>query len=498
MKSKAALSFWLFPVLLSLSLGACSSSTPSVESELIIPSQTSEVAPTLEVTPTPKVPTETPHPVMLENIQYQIRAELDYPNRVVYVDETILIPHPSDNPLDELVLVVPPAAWWDVFHLLELKWAGSGAIDNYALEGVLLRIPLPDPWLPGEERQLNILFRLDLPIQNAREGFGPSPFGYTAIQTNLVDWYPMVPPYQEEYGWIVHEPWIFGEYLVYPLADFQVTLDVGNPSLVVAASSPGEQEGDLYQYQLKEARNFVFSISPDYHVLEGDANGTRVYGYVFPTYLTPGQAAFDATLEALALYSELFGTLQQPSLSMIQADFNHGMEYEGLYFQSRGFFDTYTGSVQSYLITIAVHETAHQWWYGEIANDQALEPWLDEALCTFSELLYYERLHPEDVDWWWATRVNYYQPEGVINRSIYGYREFIDQYLTYRNATYLQGAKFFVQLRSSLGEELFYSFLRDYVSSFEKGIVTGDDFFALLGEYVEVDSLQWLGEYFGE
>ena len=174
------------------------------------------------------------------------------------------------------------------------------------------------------------------------------------------------------------------------------------------------------------------------------------------------------------------------------------MEYEGLYFQSRGFFDTYGGSEQSYLVTIAAHETAHQWWYGQVANDQALEPWLDEAFCTFSELIYYEKLYPESADWWWATRVNYYQPAGVINRSIYDFREFSDQYLAYRDATYLQGAKFLDDLRNAMGEENYLKFLREYAGTYKDQIVSGEDFFALLSSYLDLDSLPWLTEYFRE
>ena len=183
---------------------------------------------------------------------------------------------------------------------------------------------------------------------------------------------------------------------------------------------------------------------------------------------------------------------------MVQADFNHGMEYEGLYFQSRGFFDTYNGSEQSYLVTIAAHETAHQWWYGQVANDQALEPWLDEALCTFSELIYYEKLYPDSVDWWWTTRVNYYEPSGVINRSIYDYSEYTDQYLAYRNATYLQGAKFLDDLRKVMGDETFFVFLREYAGQYKNQITTGEDFFSLLNSYLDLNSLVWLPSYFQE
>ncbi|MEJ2411521.1 MAG: M1 family aminopeptidase, partial [Anaerolineales bacterium] len=244
------------------------------------------------------------------------------------------------------------------------------------------------------------------------------------------------------------------------------------------------------------ARNFGFSISPSYLVLENDLNGIQVLGYIFPGYQVPGQAAFNATVEALDLYQRLYGPYQQSSLTMVQADFNHGVEYEGMYFLSRGFFDSYTGTDQSYLVAIAVHETAHQWWYGQVANDQALEPWLDEALCTFSELAYYEQLHPESTAWWWAVRVDFYQPVGRLDRSIYDFTQYADQYLEYRNATYLQGAKFLSQLKSVLGEADFYSFLRTYAELYQDEIATGADFFDLLGQYLDVGTQEWLLEYF--
>ncbi len=460
-----------------------------------LPSQTPQEVTQPSSTSTQEQPPQ-PTTVPLERIQYTIAAVLDYPTQSLVVEERIRVPHPTDSFLNEIDLAIPPNSWPGVFSIQGVS-AGEFPIESYTSDGVILNIRFGSPgWQPGEILDLQILFTLDLPQQNAREGYGPSPFGYTVLQTNLVDWYAMVPPYQEELGWIIHDPWLFGEYLVYPAADFDVSLELGGPGLIAAASSIPVEEGAALHYSLEAARNFVFSISPSYIVLEGETRGTKVLGYIFPGYQVPGRAAFEATLEALDLYTELYGPYDQPGLSMVQADFNHGMEYEGLYFQSRGFFDTYSGSEQSYLIAIAVHETAHQWWYGQVANDQALEPWLDEALCTFSELAYYEQLYPQSVGWWWGTRVNYYEPEGRIDRSIYGFQDFVDQYLTYRNATYLQGAKFMTALKNELGEEQFYSFLREYAARNRDQLITGEDFFSLLEEYVEVDNLVWVEEYF--
>ena len=492
-----------------LSLSACSSNqselTLTVDPTNFPTPPTEDNPPATQIDPVQNqitsTPEETPQDDLNDSspIQYQLNAVFDYYNHLVVVGETIVIPHPAKVELDEVVLVVPPNAWPNAFSIQKLITETALSIESYYLEGVRLTILMEEPWLPGDDLILTIDYKLTLPVQNAREGFGPSPFGYTPRQTNLVDWYPMVPPYQEGIGWIIHDPWIFGEYLVYPAANYQVRLETTNsPFLVVAASSDVVEDGSIRSYTLDQARNFVFSISPDYLVLESEVGGTKVLGYIFPPYQVPGQAAFETTKQALSLYSDLFGPFEQSSLSMVQADFNHGMEYEGLYFQSQGFFDLYSGSEKSYLVMIAAHETAHQWWYGQIANNQALEPWLDEALCTFSELIYYENLYPESVDWWWATRVNYYEPYGVIDRSIYGFSEFPNQYLAYRNATYLQGAKFINDLRNSLGEEDFLIFLRGYLEQYSNQIVSGEDFFVSLRNYIELENSTLMGDYFSQ
>ena len=478
----------------------CSPQMPAPPTESIPPSPSQTVLPSPaptqpQATATPRIePTATPDP--LQRPQYTIMADLDYPDQRLVVEEFINIPNPAGDPLQEVSLAVPANNWPGVFTLQNVE-SGNISIESYQLSGVVLEILLGEPtWQVGQALELQINFTLDLPQVNTQVGYGPSAFGYSALQTNLVDWYAMVPPYQADEGWVIHDPWIFGEYLVYPAADFQVSLTMDTPGLIVAASSvPLPGEGPL-EYSLENARNFGFSISPSYLVLDEDLNGIRVLGYIFPGYQVPGQAAFNATLEALDLYQRLYGPYQQSSLTMVQADFNHGVEYEGLYFLSRGFFDSYSGSDQSYLVAIAVHETAHQWWYGQVANDQALEPWLDEALCTFSELAYYEQLHPDSTAWWWAVRVDYYQPVGRLDRSIYGFTQYADQYLEYRNATYLQGAKFLSQLKTVLGEEDFYSFLRAYAELYQDEIASGSEFFALLGQYLELGDQTWMLEYF--
>lgn len=466
------------------------STPPTVESFTETPPPTETVAPPT-VTPTPS---QTPLPLALPSRpQYQIRAELDYGWKLLTVQQAVSIPNPADQPLAEIVLVVQPNWYPGTFQLDSLNWPDGTPIPSYVLDGIRLTIPLETPLEPGQIQTLEMAFTLQLPTLDRGEDFGPNPFGYTGRQVNLTDWHPFVPPFVAG-EWLVHNPWYYGEHLVYPVADYKVEIRLTNApeGTVIAASALDRGTGEVHHYQQEAARNFVWSVSPEYRVFQETVDGVTLLGYGFPYDAETGQAAFEATVESFRLYSQLFGPYPHESLSMVQADFLHGMEYDGLYYLSKAFYNTYDGTPATYLVAIAVHETAHQWWFGLVGNDQALEPWLDEALCTYTELLYYEHLHPEALQWWWDYRVDYYEPQGWVDLSIYdsgGYRP-------YRDAVYLNGMIFLRDLRELVGAEVFAAFLQDYVARHSQGLATADEFFAILGEHSAADWSLLKAKYF--
>jgi aminopeptidase N len=176
----------------------------------------------------------------------------------------------------------------------------------------------------------------------------------------------------------------------------------------------------------------------------------------------------------------------------VEADFLDGMEFDGLIFLSHAFYDFYTGDQKSNLTIIAAHEVAHQWWYGYVGNDQALEPWLDETLSTFSELYFYENVYPDLAGWYWENRVTFHEPQGWVDSTIYDAAGFYP----YRDAVYLRGAMFLRELRDLMGEEPFLEFLRDYLRRFSYRQATADDFFSLLSEHTQADLSGLIGTYF--
>jgi hypothetical protein len=493
---------WILFCVLIILLAACTENGLPVSTEIpantqVIPTYT--IIPTETAAPTPTgTPTLTPIPSPLPpqppaSPYYHISAELDYGWKVVTVWQEVIIPHPSDQPISEIVLVVQPNWYPGTFQLDELNWLDGTSITDYALDGIRLRIPLAEPWSPGTAKELSIAFTLNLPTLDRGDEFGPNPFGYTSRQVNLTDWHPFVPPFKDG-EWLVHNPWYYGEHLVYPVADYETEIHLSNApdGTVIAANALDRGEGDTHLYRIEQARNFVWSVSPEYRVFQEDVEGVTLLGYSFPYDAEIGKAAFEATVDAYRLYSQLFGPYPHESLSMIQADFLHGMEYDGLYFLSKAFYNTYDGTPATYLVAIAVHETAHQWWFGLVGSDQALEPWLDEALCTYTELLYYENRHPEALNWWWDYRVEYYEPQGWVDLAIYD----ADSYRTYRDAVYLNGMKFLVELRTLIGEDAFAAFLKDYLASNAKKLATSVNFFTILDQHTQAGWSLLKAEYF--
>jgi len=444
--------------------------------------------------PTPTaLPTTTPLPA--EQTQYTLDAQLDYTAHTLEVTEVVSYTNTTTETLEALLFVVEANLFPGAFRLGMVTWADGRQAAGVSLSGRELRIPLAAPLAAGSRLTLKITYSLILPpIPPPSETTRPQVFGYTQRQTNLVDWYAFLPPYRPGQGWLVHEPWFYGETLVYDVADYRVLLSRSDttPPVTVAASAPAQFDGSTYRYQFEDARSFALSIGSEYHVFSETVGAVTVYSYAFPYHTVGAKAALQDTARALALYSELFGAYLHTSLSVVEADFLDGMEFDGLYFLSNGFYNLYDGSPRGYLTMIAAHETAHQWWYGRVGNDQALEPWLDEALCTYSERLFYERYYADMLAWWRYFRIDYYEPTGWVNRGVYAYQGF----LPYRNAVYLRGALFLEDLRVRMGDEAFLAFLREYATRYDGKQATAADFFGLLAIYSPTDISDVVATYF--
>jgi len=323
--------------------------------------------------------------------------------------------------------------------------------------------------------KINLTYGLSLPYSAGKF----ENFGWTGRQSSLIDWFPFVPPYLPQSGWLMREPWGYGENLAYPLADFLVQLTFSGDAPTVAASALPLQTGSSLLYSLPAARTFTLSASPEFVVTSSSADGITFLSYAFPEDAAAGEAALAYTQSAAQTYARFYGPYPHSSLSVVETTLNDGLESDGLYFLAQGFYQSYDGTAANNLAMIGVHETAHQWFFGVISNDQAQEPWLDEALATYSEHLYYETNAPGLLRWWYNARITAYAPSGFVDTRLYNTSSF----RSYVDAVYLRGALFLDALRERMGDEAFLAFLRDYVNRHRGHLATADTFFAVLAEH---------------
>lgn len=415
--------------------------------------------------------------------QYTFYVLFDYAGRQLAVDETIRYANQTGVTLYDLVLVVEPNLIPNSFSLETLFLEGD--TPTYALEGHRLTVYLPQPLAPGSTLNLSMRYRLAIPPKHY-----DMPYGYLGYQINLTDWYPFVAPYNG--GWVLHDPWAFGEHLVYDSSDFEVNMKVLEDGITVAASAPAEANGEWIQYRLYGARTFVFSASDRYRMSESAVGSVVIRSYYFAGHEGAGEGMLNAAVQAVGLFNAKFVPYPYDSLSVVETEVPDGQEFDGLVFLSADFYDQYGGSNRSNMVSIGVHEIAHNWWFGLVGNDQALEPWLDEALATYSERIFYEFTNPNYGSWWWNFRVNYFNPSGWVDTSIYDGGTFRG----YTNAAYLTGAYFLEDLRVRMGDRDFYNFLKDYATRYSYKRVTGADFFAVARENTNANIDDLIRTYF--
>lgn len=393
---------------------------------------------------------------------YNLLVKLNPDTKVATVSQIISYVNHTTETLRELQLVVDPQRRPGVFKLQTIRRIGTELpLANKLVDGVM-HLSLVPPVLPGQQLVLRLDYELRLPNK-------ADYFGYTARQLNFGDWFPFVPPYIAGQGWLIHAPASVGEYLVRDIANHHVKIQLETANYLkwqIAASGIIMRQDNIWTYELPQSRGFDWSLSTEYissirTVTLSDSKVITIESYSFPEHLKAGQAVANIATQAMQLYSEKFVPYAHANLVAVEADFADGMEYDGLFFLSKDYYANYDGTPNNYLTLLAAHETAHQWWFGLIGNDPALEPWLDETLATYSELLFLERYYPHLTQWWWQFRVERYAPIGDVGASIYTYSAF----RPYVNAVYLRGVLYLRELRQALGEPAFLGFLRDYAAS---------------------------------
>jgi hypothetical protein len=492
----------LATLLISLVLAACAVYPGSHAEASPIPASTVQIVTTpvptrqrqLQPIDTP-LPTPSPTPAAIvcgldsaaPETRYTVNAVLDYPTRRVRVVQHVEYLNRDSSPLNELVFNVKPNTEPRLFQLdaATLTTIGEPLQTNLARQR--LALTLPQPLDPDCQIRLSLTFELAIPPMADRgverfQGY----LGYSDRQLNLGHWLPTI-ALRREGGWISHEPSVIGEQEALGIADWDVHLAVQNSPDNLVAAAPGTllENGDTHwRWFLHDARDFSLSLGQDFILNARQLpDGPLVEVYSFPDALIETQTgpinaaafALDTAVNSLATFANRFGPYIYDRLVIVQGDFPDGMEFSGIVFVGGEYFRRF-GGPDSYLMLITAHEVSHQWWYNQVGSDQALHPWLDEALATYSELVFVEEYYPALKGWWWEFRIDSLAPEGFVDSSVYDF----PSRRAYINAVYLRGVRMLDALRATIGTDAFFAWLRRYAKVGTRQVMEPASFWSLL------------------
>jgi hypothetical protein len=174
-------------------------------------------------------------------------------------------------------------------------------------------------------------------------------------------------------GWLTDRPaHILGESAATPAADFDLRVHAPRGLRVVATGA----ELGAGHFQAHAVRDLALAVGP-FRVKTDSADGVTLRAAATKN-LRQADIALAFARHALRLFAERYGRYPWRSYTLVLAPDlpPSGIEYPMLSFIGRN---------GPFTRLIVDHETAHQWFYSLVGNDQARDPWLDETLATWAQ-----------------------------------------------------------------------------------------------------------------
>ena len=356
----------------------------------------------------------------------------------------------------------------------------DGASVSYDLgrEDRLMTVRLSEKKKRGDRVRLEIDEEITLARSKHRLGVYD---GYYS----LAHFYPEVCPF-EEGKFVVADYSPYGDPFRFECADFTVdlTVPIGCECAASSHETLREIQGTTthFSYVLEGARDFAVVCSKKLRYAEKRAGDLPIRYY----YASDPKCAetLSHVEKAVETFQEMFGAFPYPTYSVVLAPFfEAGAEHSGL-------------SVVSNALSSAdrkqtiVHETAHEWWFGQVGNDEALHPWMDEGLAEYAVAAYYKNVGAETSS---RMMIRTAEDAFAIRLAIKGQdgarfdlplSELADGYY---DRVYCGGLMLFAAISERYGEESFHAALRSYARDYARRTATPADLISSLSSSLGED-----------
>ena len=362
-----------------------------------------------------------------QDVHYRITANIDETTDIISGDETLTYWNNSPDNLDFVYFhlyqnAFQPDSYLDNLHKengnspkygkYETEKLGTviedifvnGQKTRMVLDNTILKVYLPNTLNARGTVTFKIKFKTYFDSGGVRrrmktfDAFGNKHF-------NGVHWYPRISVYDAKFGWTTDQHLgkeFYGDFGCYDVEltfasnyvvgatgflenrdvvlpkELREKLDIKNfkdkpwnsPPSVITEYKKGERK--TWKFHAENVHDFAFTADPTYRIGEAWWRDKVCYALVQEPHASRWQNAAEYAAKVIQVFSEDFGMYTYHK--MIVADARDGMEYPML---------TLDGGSDPGYRGLLVHEIGHNWFFGQVGNNETYRALLDEGFTQF-------------------------------------------------------------------------------------------------------------------
>jgi hypothetical protein len=370
----------------------------------------------------------------------------------LHVATTIIARNDDTEPIDRIelnsmALVLAP-------RVLEGVTVDGNAVEA-TIDGQTIIVPLAGVLPSGASVRLTVAYRAT--IDDRTDGH----YWLFTRSRGYVEIYRWLPWVSRVIAW----PHSVGEALMTPVSPrVRVRLRTDRPVVVGASGQRvgGEELARDFTFTASNVRDFNLIVAENYRVATETVGDVEVRVLTRPGGL-PASAMMANARTSLPFYGERLGAYPYPTLTIAESAAGYGMESPAMVWIPRSFGP----GNRAYTVP---HEIAHQWFYSLVGNDQALDPFFDEAITDFMARDLMGLLR--------APNCAFDHADGTV----YEYEG-----NCYFESVYVRGSLLFDSIRDDMGNDAFWGALREYVDAHRNGFGTTRGLFDALDAATDVN-----------
>ena len=390
---------------------------------------------------------------------YDAAVHLAFDARRLSVDETITITNRSGDGIDRVELNTIAAPLGDL-RLAVVEVDGTPATASVHDQTIV--VPLGGVLPDGAGATLRVRFRATIPSTLTGSNWMFTRTGDILQASRWLPWVGLRHPFgRPNHG----DPFFTA---LSPSVRVAITAD--RPLVIAAPGRRVRVDGLTQVFEAENVRDFHVVASPGFRIHERRVGDWTLRAYVRGGFET--EDVLDWAADGLRRMSRLAGDYPYELFTIAQTAGGYALEGPGMIWIP-------TGLAGSRLRWNVYHETAHQWFYGLVGSDGALDPYADEAVATHLGQV---------VSGIWR------DPTCGMRRldlSIYRYST-----SCYFSQIYLHGANLLDRIRRLMSGPVYWAAVRDYVEAHRFGIGSTRELLETLEAHSPVDLRPLLARWF--